>query len=149
MESIFGKIFASAMMCAVTGGDPEIESRKCADEIISGLKEEITSNKVVAGTASEDTNAERRAEREAFASMVKGTDGFRLCVERRGNDESVETTIIGRGLNVLDGVVILLTSVAKSASDGDKLMAAVIVKSICDSVVHQIISEGGTDDAQN
>ena len=39
MEDILGKILLSAVMCAATGGDPEVESKKCADEIMKDLKE--------------------------------------------------------------------------------------------------------------
>lgn len=37
MESILEKIFASAMMCAVTGGDPKVGAEKCTNEIMQDL----------------------------------------------------------------------------------------------------------------
>lgn len=66
MESILGKILASAMICAVTGGDPEVESRKCAEEIANQISREMDTDVTIS------------------YCHKKGTDGAEIHVEGRG-----------------------------------------------------------------
>lgn len=66
MESILGKVLLSAMMCAATGGDPEVESKKCAEEIVNQIQKE------------KDTDV------TIFYHHRKGTDRAEIHIEGRG-----------------------------------------------------------------
>lgn len=66
MENIIGKILLSAMMCAATGGDPEVESKKCAEEIADQIRRDMDTDVTIS------------------YRHKKGTDGAEIHVEGRG-----------------------------------------------------------------
>lgn len=131
MERILGKILASAMMCAATGGDPETESRKCWDEIMGELYGE------------KKPEGKNRPFNEKFADFIAGMP---LCIRaehKAGWDKNrLEVYIKGHPITIRIGAASLLETVALEISKKEDKDPAEIIREICGDAIRKIYQGG-------
>lgn len=130
MEDILGKILLSAVMCAATGGDPEVESKKCADEIMKDLKE----GKI----PPEDM--------KWVGEIMEIIGGAPMCIKIEGipgQPGETQTQITGYPLAIQCNTEILLKNVAETLAKNTGRDPERIVEDICNAVITELKGKKG------
>lgn len=162
MESILGKIFASAMMCAVTGEDPKAEAEKCANEIMQDLfgekqSKETTQDLFGEKHAKEIIQEGEKKSKEAlsnqaytFASFIANAP---MCIKAEHKadwgERGIELQIKGYPVAVRVGIVNLLEAAGTQIASRLHRDPSEVIREICEDAIRKVDQDGGVTDAQD